>query len=236
MPSSIVLLSGGLDSTVNLKCALDAGSARAVTFDYGQRAARREVEATAAMCARYGLAHHVVSIPWLGDISPSALTVKGKAIPRPVAAQLDEPSAARRTAQQVWVPNRNGVFLAIAAAFAESFGAEQVVPGFNAEEAVTFPDNSADFIRAFNRSLRFSTGTCVRVKCYTAAKSKAAIVRVGLRNDAPLDLVWCCYEGRRKMCGACESCLRFTRAVDRAQAGDWFRNRHKRLPPRFKAR
>ena len=62
----------------------------------------------------------------------------------------------------MWVPNRNGVFIAIAAAFAESLGADLVVTGFNAEEAATFPDNSAAFAAAATESLRFSTANGVR--------------------------------------------------------------------------
>lgn len=235
MPNSIVLLSAGLDSTVNLKCALNAGSVKALTFDYGQRAARREKEAAAAMCARHRIEHHIISIPWLGRITSTALVKKDKSIPRPASAQLDNLKTAKQTAAQVWVPNRNSIFLAIGAAFAESFDADQVVPGFNAEEAATFPDNSPEFIRAFNQTLRFSTHRNVRVKCYTTAKRKAAILRLGLRIAAPLDLVWCCYEGKRKMCGKCESCLRFLRAIEQTRATDWFQKNHQRMPPQFSA-
>lgn len=230
MPRSIVLLSAGLDSTVNLKCALDAGSVQALTFDYGQRAAGKEKEAAAAMCTRHQIKHHVISIPWLGRITSTALVKKDKSIPCPTSAQLDNRKTAQQTAAQVWVPNRNGIFLAIGAAFAESLGAEQIVPGFNAEEAATFPDNSPAFIRAFNKTLRFSTKRRVRVKCYTTAKRKTAILRLGLRINAPLDLTWCCYEGKRKMCGKCESCLRFLRAIERTRTTDWFQKNHQRMP------
>ncbi len=67
MPASIVLISAGLDSTVNLKCAQDDGGvAAALTFDYGQRAARREAGNSAAMCARFGIRHETIRLPWSG--------------------------------------------------------------------------------------------------------------------------------------------------------------------------
>ena len=233
MPRSVVLLSAGLDSAVNLKCALDRGGVVALTFNYGQQAARRENEAAAAMCARYGLHHEVVRLPWLAAITKTALVVKNRSLPCPDVSRLDDCSG-RKAAERVWVPNRNGIFLAVAAGFAESFGANEIVPGFNAEEAASFPDNSAEFIQAVNRSLRLSTLNRVRVRCYTARKRKPAIVRLGLRIDAPLDLIWSCYQGGRRMCGKCESCLRLVRAVEEAHCAAWFRKRHERLPPQLK--
>jgi len=235
MPGFVVLLSAGLDSAVNLKAALDRGPVRAaLTFDYGQRAGRRETEYARSMCRRFGVAHEIVPLKWLGAITRTALVNEARAVPEPKPDALDDREAARRSADRVWVPNRNGVFLAVAAAYAESLGAETVVPGFNAEEAAAFPDNSADFVAATNRGLRFSTRGRVRIKCFTARKRKAAIVRLGLRIGAPLDLVWPCYRAGRRLCGRCESCARFLRAVADARATDWFARNHPGMPARRK--
>jgi len=231
---SVVLLSAGLDSTVNLKCAIERGRvAAALTFDYGHRAARREIESAAAMCRRLGVRHEVVRLPWLGRITGTALVRRTKPLPRPRLDRLEDPEAALRSAERVWVPNRNGVFLAVGAAWAEALRADQVVAGFNAEEAATFPDNSAAFLRAFNRALRFSTRRGVQVRSYTVRLRKRSVVRLGLEVDAPLDLVWCCYEAGPRLCGRCESCLRFFRAVKAAgPAAVEAIRRHPRLPGR----
>jgi len=229
--TSVVLLSSGLDSAVNLKCALDRGPVpAALTFDYGHRAAKREAARAAAMCERFDVAHEVVRLPWLGRITRTALVDARRTLPHPRAADLDDPRAARRSAERVWAPNRNGVFLAVAAAFAESLGADQVVPGFNAEEAATFPDNSPEFVTAYNRALRLSTLSRVKVRSYTARRRKPAIVRLGIEIGAPLDLAWCCYEGGRRLCGRCESCRRFLRAIAEARAEEWFRQNHRWMP------
>ncbi len=234
MPDSIALLSAGLDSTVNLKCAIDrVGVVAALTFDYGQRAARREIESASAMCDRLGIHHQVVRLPWLMRITGTALVRRDKPLPRPRPERLDDPSAARRSAERVWVPNRNGVFLAVAAACAEAMGAKDVVAGFNAEEAESFPDNSPEFVRAYNRALRLSTRTGVQVRSYTARRGKPDIAALGLKIGAPLDLVWCCYDGGRRMCGRCESCLRFLRAIRKANCIQWFKRHHPRLPLRY---
>ena len=226
MGSSVILLSGGLDSAVNLKMAADDGSARlALTFGYGQRAARNEVAAGRAMCDRLRLRHETIDLPWLGELGGSALTNAAVDLPAPSEHDLDDTAASARSAEAVWIPNRNGIFVNVAAAHAEALGAESVVAGFNAEEAATFPDNSAAYINAATEALRFSTSTGVRLQSYTADLCKREIVALGCRIEAPLDLVWPCYEGGGSPCGVCESCVRFHRAVREADAEEWLAER-----------
>jgi 7-cyano-7-deazaguanine synthase len=202
----VAILSGGLDSTVSLAAAArKMDVVLALTFDYGQRAARREREASARIARRYGIPHRVVRIPWLAPLTRTALVDRRARLPR------NEMSA--RSARAVWVPNRNGVFIEIAAAHAESLGARALVTGFNREEAATFPDNSPEYVRAVNRALSYSTANGVRVVSYTAGLDKRGIVRLGRRLGAPIEFIWPCYEGGRRWCGACESCLRCLRAL-----------------------
>jgi len=232
MAGSLVLLSAGLDSTVNFKCALDReGVSMGLTFDYGQRAAEREMSAARAICQRYGVPHKRIDLAWLAEDSRAAV-LKGRApVPEPDAAQLDDAGgAAARSADAVWVPNRNGVFVNAAAAVAERMGISTVVVGFNAEEAATFPDNSSGFLDAANCALRFSTRGAVSLACYTIGMLKADIVRLGLEIEAPLDLVWPCYMDGPRMCGKCESCMRFLRAAAAAGAVDRLRCSHPGMP------
>ncbi|UCH35880.1 MAG: 7-cyano-7-deazaguanine synthase QueC [Armatimonadota bacterium] len=220
-PRSIVLLSAGLDSAVNLQRAHEKTDvALALTFDYGQLAAAREVAAAKAMCARLRVRHRVVRLPWLRGICQSALTGRGD-LPQPGRADLDG-DAAQESARAVWVPNRNGVFVNIAAAFAEALDCDLIVAGFNAEEAATFPDNSPQFIRAANRALRLSTLRRPRVTSYTQDIDKAAIIRLGRESGAPLDLIWSCYRGGEEHCWRCESCGRLRRALRASRSWAWF--------------
>ncbi len=202
----VAILSGGLDSTVSLAAALRAMDVvLALTFDYGQRAARPERAASARIARRYGVPHRVVAIPWLADLTSTALVNRSARLPR------NRMSAA--SAKAVWVPNRNGVFIEIAAAHAESLGATRLITGFNREEAATFPDNSPAYVKAVNGALSYSTANGVRVVSFTGLLDKRGIVRLGRRLDAPLDLIWPCYEGGRAWCRTCESCLRSLRAL-----------------------
>jgi len=217
MPA-IVLLSGGLDSAVNLKQAADTiGVALALTFDYGHPAAAKEASASSLMCRQLGLPHRLIALPWLAEISPS------KPIPQVTARQLDHPSVtSAQTARAVWVPNRNGLFVNIAAAFAEALAADTIVAGFNAEEAATFPDNSPAFVAAANAALQLSTHQKPRLLSYTQALTKADILRLGREINAPLAFIWSCYHGGPEHCWRCESCARLERALRQADAWDWF--------------
>jgi 7-cyano-7-deazaguanine synthase len=220
-PKSIVLLSGGLDSTVSLKEAVKRTSVSLVLcFDYGQKAAKQEVRACRNICHHLKLPLQTIKLDWLKKISTTSLVNKDKKIPLPKDLGKAE---AKKTAKLVWIPNRNGLFINIAAAFAESLGCQLIVTGFNLEEAKTFPDNSADFVRRINSTLQRSTMNRPKVISYTQAMTKEAIIRKGKANKSPLRFIWSCYFGNNKMCGKCESCQRLIRALKLTNSLDWFK-------------
>ena len=204
--SSVILLSGGLDSAVNLaEAAARTKTALSLTFDYGQRAAPRESEAAASLAKYYDVRHKVIELPWFGELLPPAIADSG------------DPADADASDDAVWVPNRNGVFVAVGAAYAETLGASLLITGFNAEEAVSFPDNSREYIDAANLALSYSTKGAVELFSFTAEMTKADIVRRAVELTVPLELAYSCYEGRERMCGLCPSCRRTAGAM--ADAG-----------------
>jgi len=213
---SIILLSGGLDSTVNLAKAIrETEVAMALTFDYGQRAARQETEAAGQIAAHYQIPIKILELGFLKEVTKTALVNLNEQIPEMKFSELDSEKALD-TARQVWVPNRNGLFINIAACYAESMHCQLIVTGFNAEEAITFPDNSPAFIQAISASLSYSTLNKVEVKSFTQDLDKAGIIKLGRELQAPFELIWSCYYGDREMCGRCESCKRLLRAMDAA--------------------
>jgi 7-cyano-7-deazaguanine synthase len=182
----------------------------ALFVDYGQRAAVPEERAARAVAAALGSALHVVSLPLLGEITSTALVNRAAALPQPEPGRLDADAA--RSADAVWVPNRNGLLVNLAAALAEARGLRVVVVGFNAEEAASFPDNTARFVERLNDCLADSTRGRVRVECPTLEMSKAELLAAGRAVGAPIESSWSCYEGGERPCLRCESCLRRQRA------------------------
>ncbi len=215
---SVVLLSSGLDSTVNLYEARERSDVvAALTFDYGQRAAGRELAMARAHCEALNVRHESVRLPFFSSFTRTALVDRAIDVPVKDEVRIDDLRASERTARAVWVPNRNGIFLNIAAGFAEGLGAKLIVPGFNIEEGVTFPDNTGAFLAATTSALGFSTANHVEAVCFTTQLDKTAIVARGVELGVRWEYVWPCYLGGDALCGQCESCQRYLRA--RAAAG-----------------
>jgi len=203
-PECIVLLSGGLDSTVNAAIARKrTRPICALTFDYGQRAARMEIAASRNVCRALKIKHKVIKLPFFNEFKKLVMLGRKKKVHAGDFTRLNS----------VWVPNRNSLFINIAACYAEYYGAKVIVTGFNLEEAREFPDNSSRFVSAINDTLRYSTLNKVRVKSYTLKLTKKEIYRLGLKLGAPIEYVYSCYMGEKKMCGKCASCRRLLACI-----------------------
>jgi len=201
-PRSVILLSGGLDSTVSAAIAVRRTHPLfALTFDYGHRAARMEIAASRKICRSLKIRHKVTKLPFFGEFGKLTLLGRKKIDSKHLVNTRD-----------VWIPNRNGLFINIAACYAEYYGAKYIVTGFNREEARQFPDNSEDFLKAVNRCLRYCTLNKVKVKSYVLKNTKEEIYRLGRRYKAPLDQIYSCYLGGKEMCGKCASCRRLIEA------------------------
>jgi 7-cyano-7-deazaguanine synthase len=211
---AVAVLSGGLDSTVATWKARESGYdvVSAITFDYHQRAASREVERAGAFCDFLSIPQVVFPLPELGEFGSSALTDQTQEIPDIESEDLDNFDLVSQVARAVWIPNRNGVLTNISASLAEANNCKYLIVGFNAEEAQTFRDSSITYIKILNRALEYSTANKVEVISPTWALDKSAIARVLCDASIPVSMIWPCYYGGEKWCGTCESCRRTRRA------------------------
>ena len=206
MSSSIVLLSGGLDSVVSLAVTkLQYDVKLALTFDYGQKASKLEIEASRKISAYYGIENKVIKLDWLTKVTHNSLT-ENKKIPESLENSQD-------SVKSVWVPNRNGLFLNIAGAFADGEGYDYIIIGANKEEGENFPDNTAEFIDSVNQEFKYSTLNKVQVVAPLINLDKNDIVKLALNNSVPLNLIYSCYSNDLKHCGKCESCTRLKKAL-----------------------
>lgn len=191
---SVVLLSGGVDSTVCVawELLLDH-EVSCLTVDYGQLHIR-EVQAARLVAELYGLSHCVVKVdPVL--FGGSAITGGG-----------DVPEGHAEAPDATYVPARNTMLVALAAAYAESIGAGIVVLGANADDQAGYPDCRWDFIQAYRNVLSLGTVNKVWLSAPLLKLSKREVVVLGQRLDAPLGLTWSCYRGGEQPCGMCGAC------------------------------
>ena len=206
MSKGIILLSGGLDSLVGLGIAKDEYNIElALTFDYGQKSAKQEIETSKKICEHYNIKHKVIKLDWLKEITHTALVSEDE-IPT-------DSLGTSESAQNVWVPNRNGLFLNIAACFADSFSYDYIIFGANKDEGATFPDNTEGFRAEISKFFVTSTLAHPKVVAPLINYTKDDIVKIAMENSVPLELVRSCYAGGEKHCGGCESCRHLKRAL-----------------------
>jgi 7-cyano-7-deazaguanine synthase len=205
---AVTLLSGGLDSTTTLAVARrDRFDCFALTIDYGQRH-RIELDAARAVAARLGARDHVTIALDLRRFGGSALTAD-------IAVPKGRDPDSMTDIPVTYVPARNTIFLALALAWAETLGAEDIFIGVNALDSSGYPDCRPEYIDAFERMANLGTKAGVEGKrSFTVhtpliALSKAGIVRLAAELGVDFSLTWSCYDpgpdGRP--CGACDSCV-----------------------------
>jgi 7-cyano-7-deazaguanine synthase len=230
-PRSVVCLSGGMDSCVTAVLAARDSEAYALHFSYGQRTEVRELAAARAVAQRLQLRDFLhLKIDLFRRIGGSALTDSSIAVPDAVPAFGDrnQTHAQDRVKDQIpvtYVPFRNAHFLSAAVSWAEVLGATRIYIGAVEQDSSGYPDCRPAYYAAFQQVIRTGTRNGDgegQIQIFTPLidKSKAAIVRLGLETDAPLDLTWSCYREEQQACGACESCVLRLRAFAAAGVTD----------------
>lgn len=112
---AIILLSGGLDSVVSIAQAKSNGLdfVLALTFDYGQKSFKKELKASKEIAGFYNIKHEVIKLDWLKDITSTSLVAQCD-VPDISVDALDNRQVTNESMKNVWVPNRNGLFINIA--------------------------------------------------------------------------------------------------------------------------
>jgi 7-cyano-7-deazaguanine synthase len=211
---AVVLLSGGMDSSVCAALAVRDYDAAAVHVSYGQRTQERERQSFLAICQRLKIHDRLmVRNEAFRAIGGSALTDESIAVPDAEDIGKDIPVT--------YVPFRNAHFLAVAVSWAEVLGAEKVYIGAVEPDSSGYPDCRPAYYKAFNQVVK--TGTRdgrIEILTPLIAMRKAEIVRLGLELGAPFDLTWSCYSREDEACGVCDSCMLRLRAFEAAGVRD----------------
>lgn len=205
-PKSVILASGGLDSTVAMAGEINAGyDVTALTINYGQRhtAEFTAIENIVRWYRQRGvnLKHETVDLGNLGGILRSVLTRPAMAVPE---GHYAEPTMAATV-----VPNRNMILIAVASGYAESIGAGRVVVGCHSGDHHIYPDCRPLFISRAHDCVNVATEGKVRLIAPYIGIEKSDIVLTGVAEGAPMHLTWSCYQtpdGTGRHCGVCGTC------------------------------
>ena len=217
MDKAVILLSGGMDSATLLHYVVrNLGVARvhALSFRYGQKH-QRELDAAAWQARAAGAAEHrVVDLGFFGPLiaGGSALTDASLAVP-----DLADLGAAERWQPPTYVPNRNMVLLALAAAYAEAQGITDVFYGAQAQDRYGYWDCSREFMDNLNAVLALNRKQVIVIHAPFLAMRKTDELRLGLELGVDYAHTWTCYRGEAAPCGTCPSCAE--RAAAFAEAG-----------------
>ena len=202
---AVVLLSGGLDSTVCMAVARNRGfDVFPISFNYQQRH-QREVACAREVAKHYQAERHLVIDTNMAAIGGSALTDQSVGVPDGDVERQDIPVT--------YVPARNLIFLSYALGYAEVIGADHIFIGVNALDYSGYPDCRPEFIRLFQELANYSTkataadGRNIIIETPLLELSKKEIIQLGTELGAPLEMTTSCYRGGEAACGTCDSCL-----------------------------
>ncbi len=197
---SVVIMSGGLDSTTLLYWVIKQGyEPQVLSFNYGQRH-RKELEFAKKTCEKLKVAHRIVDLSSMHELlQGSALTSEGIKIP--------EEHYSHESQKATIVPNRNAIMLNIAVGYAISIGAARVFYAAHYNDRAIYPDCRWEFVQSQNVTAKLANNNPeLEIIAPFVHKTKAEIVKIGSELGVPFEDTWSCYKGEEKACGVCGTC------------------------------
>ena len=197
---NLILLSGGIDSTVVLGWLIDKfgkDNMYGIFFNYGQSHLKQEEKAVDIVVKKTGITLEKVKLPFIKENRLG------------MGELVEETEYNGIEVSPAFLPLRNPLFLTIACMKAISLGIRDIVAGYTIEDYSGFPDCRHDFICAFETMLAEALGG-VRLTIHTPliSMNKLQIVDLGkqLGMEGLLKQTWSCYRGGKKPCGVCDAC------------------------------
>lgn len=198
---TILIYSGGLDSTVLLgKLLADGSEVKCLSVDYGQRH-RRELNAAAQITQKLGVEHRVADLSSLKPLLAGS-SQTDDSVPVPHGHYAAE------NMKLTVVPNRNALMLSVAFAWAISTKADAVAYAAHAGDHAIYPDCRESFTAPFAEAMRNADWHQVELLRPFILYTKAEIVKVGKLNclEDIMAMSYSCYEGGELHCALCGTC------------------------------
>lgn len=205
---TIIVLSGGMDSTTLLYKLLDQGKeVKAISFNYGQRHSL-ELEKAKATTSKLGVEHKVIDISFIKElVSNSALTSDEK---------VPEGHYQAENMKRTVVPNRNMIMASIAIGWAVNEDYDEVAMGVHAGDHEIYPDCRPQFILALARIARIANFKAIEIYTPYLDIDKGDIAIEGKKLGVDYSLTLTCYNGTEVPCGKCGSCTERAEAFKKA--------------------
>lgn len=193
---TIVILSGGLDSTVLTYHLLAAGrELKLLSFDYGQRH-KKELDYARKTASILKLDHEVLDLSNL-----RRLLVGSSQTDDSVAVPFGH-YAANNMATTV-VPNRNSIMMNIAAGWAIGLKFDSIAFAVHRGDFSQYADCRPQFADALDACIKLADYHQVEVERPFILLSKADIVSLGSKISVPFENSYSCYSGGDVHCGKC---------------------------------
>ena len=202
---AVLVYSGGLDSTT-LLYEYRGSIALAVSFDYGSKHNKRELEFAAINCKRLGIRHLVIPLEFMARYFKSSLLIGGGDIP--------EGSYDSDNMKSTVVPFRNGIMLSIAAGLAESNDLDAIMLANHGGDHAIYPDCRPEFIEGMAAAVEAGTYNGVKVVSPYCNMTKREIALRGRELGIDYSLTYSCYKGGEKHCGKCGTCVERKEALE----------------------
>lgn len=198
MKDSLLILSGGMDSTT-LLYEYQNDIALAVSFDYGSNHNADEIPFAEYHCKKLGIKHVTIKLDFFKQYFRSSLFEGADAIP--------EGTYADENMKSTVVPFRNGIMLSVAAGMAETAGLKHVMMANHSGDHAIYPDCRPQFADAMSRAIEAGTYEGITLLTPYTNISKADIARKGKLLGVDYSKTWSCYKGGKVHCGRCATCI-----------------------------
>lgn len=211
MKDSILILSGGMDSTTMLY-EYKEQIALAVSFDYGSNHNAREISFAKYHCEKLGIEHIIIPLAFMKQYFRSSLLEGYDAIP--------EGSYDDENMKSTVVPFRNGIMLSVAAGLAETNGLKRVMMANHGGDHTIYPDCRPNFVSAMSNAISAGTYEGITLFAPYTSITKADIARKGKKLGIDYAQTWSCYKGGKLHCGKCGTCVERKEALNEAGIED----------------
>lgn len=221
MNKKLVILSGGLDSTILLywmihEKKINPKDIIAVSFKLENESDfidnlnpnitlyqnnQIELKYARKTTQKLGVHHHIIDLSYLNVILKEMRT----------NPKFDVNST-NKNKQATSMPFRNMIMMSNALAFGQIFEADQIYVGYQQQDQYGYWDTNMTFVNSINNVAKLNPdGNNIEIVCPFVNFSKSDEIKIGLKYNIPWEDTWTCYNPIKQYneivsCGKCLSC------------------------------